>query len=195
MKLINIFLVVLSFTFISFLTSCSKENVDQDIIEEETIEPGVTVVTPADCGNIVVASTPLNFDGASKAVLMKKDAPCADASNYKYNYLVVDADFNYHGDDPNYYTASDGIPGFLFSFYDTPMVGSSTTLHKYDQFMTFDNVNDYRFTEDITFEVLEAGTQIGENISGLISGNLVDSNGTEFPFTAEFCSPIVSVCD
>lgn len=202
MKFINIAIKAsLLLTLISFLASCSKDNLDTTQTIEDPIDIGIDLLDPSlECSNTLTVTLNENLEiinEEGKALIF----PLGDCQyNYPYLILVTKGDFDFWGEAPNIIALSHGMPGFAFIANEDTMDGDQLTHYRNITAAgtLFSNGLDehfYGFNEDVDFIITNFGTEIGDTIKAVIEGNFIDSTSTLIPFKGEFCVPVTYVCE
>lgn len=199
-------IALLSVLATAMLSSCSKENIDKENLDPDDVE----VVTETTNDTIVVEtcnelflleSELFTIDGPGKAHLFRAGGDClTDGSDYILNFNVLNAEWDSWGSEPNFYHATDGIPGFAFGLNGNEKVGdtiiiSSTSLGFESLVYAQETNTNYTLKDSYPLVLSAVGDSEGEYIGATLTGELVGWDGNPFPFVASFCVPITFVCE
>jgi len=142
--------------------------------------------------NSANASPQVSFMVQGEAYVWKY--ACSSDDGYDYNYLVVDSEWSGAWDyDP--YAASNGVPGITFGSNGLPQIGDvlNTYFPNPDIFISGSQGASFNI-DDMQVTIENVSDNIGGDIAGTISGNLIDENDST-PFSGSFCVSIVSICE
>ena len=186
----------------TIMTSCSKENIDNENLDPEDVEVVVEETQDETCDNMLtITSDVLNFSNIGKAQLFKPQSCNGDTSLLPLIFNIVDVEWDSWGSTPNEYHATDGIPGIAFGTTSDAEVGDDAYLLRNlvgsESLIYFDSLSTYyTLVNDYTFTLTEIGDEVGEFIGGNISGEIISENENDgHPFEISFCVPITFVCD
>ncbi len=148
------------------------------------------------------ANSDVTINVSTDAVAYLFTGDCVEGFfSYDHNYMIVGADYDFFGQEPNMYVVSDGFPGITLGSNGIPQSGDVLGHFAEGVFESLYLASENPWTsyvaDNIVITIDEAGNQEGQYISGTVSGTIVaqnDSNDTA-TITGAFCVPIVSVCD
>lgn len=157
------------------------------------------VIGPSECDGAIILSSPdgsINLQTSGEAMVWIDD--CAQGTNSSYNYLVYDSTFDFWGaEEVNPWFISDGVPGFCFGSNSPAQAGDVLDPYFIEPlFYDTSNQQLYNFA-NTQIVINEAGSNVGDYISGTISGTYTNHNNPaeSGSLTGTFCLPIVSICD
>jgi len=193
-KINSIIACLFLFGMVTF-TSCDKENIDIENTTEEETNTEVVLVdpeTPSECDNLLTLNsdlaTPLDLSATSEAILFKSACSPSDAP-FTHNYLIVDSIWKSVIGDVNYYYMSDGIPAISFGKDGLVATGDILTPYSTIELGYFESIfnnptNQKTYViDDITVTIEDDGDEVGETLSGTISGTLKNQNDLRFALT------------
>ena len=206
LNLATLLLIVMSALVTS---SCEKENLDLSTTQVGTYQPNIILTgTPTEnCEPALV----LNSDAVSLSpggvAYLIKSACAEEVDDYDHNYLIVlEPDFDLTTLGRLIDRPKDGMPGFGFGSNGAPQSGDQLEIYGRENWRPW-ITNDWQNSANLTLtfagntiiEITTGGTEVGSFVGGSISGNLVDPFGPNgdilYPFTGNFCVPIVEVCE
>lgn len=200
MKHLNIFLTCLSLSMLVFMTSCSKENVDTDVVVEDDIDIETEIINELNCemGTLIFESENLNFTSETEALFFESGGICNNPSNNRYNYIVAAQDLA--GTTPMWGSEAP-LSGFGFGSLDwsdsLPAVGDTMALYSWLHLSAPDgSLYEFDYQNAPTIIITEAGTAVGDNVAVTITGNMaaLEAPFESIDFTVEVCSPIIESC-
>ncbi len=187
---------------VSLVVACSSENIDETNTVEDTIIPEVNIIeqtTSCENNNLLLSSNSVSFDRNAAARIYEGELCGLDYAEENYNILVYDADWDFWGvteSEINILHVSDGLPGLIFGGDSVPEIGDVVRyIGKEPLFAVEPLSGDLYSYSDITATFETVGNEVGESISGTLSGTFKNWDGTfSEEFTGAFCAEIVDVC-